>query len=100
MTTAKAIRQAIEALPKGTAFQSKDLLQFGTRAAVDQVLHRMNKKNKILRIAPGIYARPKWSKYVKTPVMPEPYTLAAIANRFAATSFWSRVSPKYCYTRS
>jgi hypothetical protein len=78
MTTANAIRRAIEALPEGKAFQAKDLLPLGTRAAVDQALYRMANENEILRVARGIYARPKWNKYVKAPVMPEPYEVAQL----------------------
>ncbi|MDZ4834296.1 MAG: DUF6088 family protein [Candidatus Melainabacteria bacterium] len=78
MTTANAIRNAIEVLPAGKAFPAKDLLQFGTRAAVDQVLYRMAKDNEILRVARGIYARPKWNKYANAPVMPEPYEVAEL----------------------
>jgi len=78
MTTANAIRQAIEALPEGKAFSAKDLLQLGTRAAVDQALYRMSKENEILRITRGIYARPKWNKYVNAPVMPEPHEVAVL----------------------
>jgi Family of unknown function (DUF6088) len=78
MTTAKAIRAAIEALPEGKAFSAKDLLQFGTRAAVDQALYRMAKDSEILRVARGIYARPKWNKYIKAPVMPEPLEVAQL----------------------
>lgn len=78
MTTANAVRKAIEALPEGKAFPAKDLLQLGTRAAVDQVLYRMAKDNELLRVARGIYARPKWNKYVKAPVMPEPYEVAEL----------------------
>ncbi len=78
MTTADAIRQYIQALPEGKPFPAKDLLQLGTRAAVDQVLYRMAKENDILRIARGIYARPKWNKYIKSPVMPEPYEVAEL----------------------
>jgi transposase InsO family protein len=81
MTTANAIRRAIEALPEGKAFPVKDLLQLGTRAAVDQVLYRMAKENEILRVARGIYARPKWNKYVKAPVMPEPHEVAELVAR-------------------
>lgn len=85
MTTANAVRQAIEALPAGKAFPAKDLLQFGTRAAVDQVLYRMAKDNEIMRIARGIYARPKWNKYVKSPVLPEPYEVAELVAKTRGT---------------
>jgi hypothetical protein len=76
--TAKAVRHAIEALPEGKAFSSKELLQLGTRAAVDQILYRMAKDNEIVRVARGIYARPQWNKHVKAPVMPEPYVVAEL----------------------
>lgn len=78
MTTASAVREAILATPEGKPFPAKDLLQFGTRAAVDQVLYRLAKDNEIFRIARGIYARPKWNKYVNAPVMPEPIEVAEL----------------------
>jgi hypothetical protein len=78
MTTAKAVKQAIEAMPEGTAFTVKDLLPLGTRAAIDQTIYRMRKDGQILPVARGIYARPKWNKYVKAPVMPEPHEVAAL----------------------
>ncbi|MBP9091601.1 hypothetical protein KBI23_11260 [bacterium] len=81
MTTANAVRNAIEAMPEGKAFLAKDLLQLGTRAAVDQVLYRMAKGKEILRVARGIYARPKWNKYVNAPVMPEPIEVAELVAR-------------------
>lgn len=78
MNTAKVIRAVIEALPEGKAFSAKEFLQFGTRAAVDQALYRMTKNNEIMRLSRGIYARPKWNKYVKAPVMPEPLEVAKL----------------------
>ena len=78
MTIAKAVRRAIEDIPEGVAFPAKQLLPLGTRAAVDQVLYRMAKEGEILRVARGVYARPKWNKYVKAPVMPEPYEVAEL----------------------
>lgn len=82
MTTAKAVRDAINNIPEGKAFTVKDMLQFGTRASVDQILYRMVKNKEILRIARGIYARPKLNKYVKAPIMPAPFE---VAQRIAET---------------
>jgi len=81
MTIAKAVRRAIEAMPEGTPFPAKDLLPLGTRTAIDQTLYRMAKDGEILRVTRGIYARPKWNKYVKAPVMPEPYQIAELVAR-------------------
>jgi hypothetical protein len=76
MITAKAIKHAIEALPEGKAFTAKELLQLGTRAAVDQTLYRMVKTGEVIRLARGIYTRPKFNKYVKSHVLPEPHEVA------------------------
>ncbi len=81
MTTAKAVKRAIENKPEGVAFTSKDFLSLGPRAAVDQALYRMAKEGELLRVARGIYARPKWNKYVNAPVMPEPYEIAELVAR-------------------
>ncbi len=76
MTTAKAVRHAIEAIPEGEAFTVKDLTQLGTRASVDQILYRMARDNEIIRVARGIYSRPKFNKYVKAPILPDSYQVA------------------------
>lgn len=86
MNIAKAVRQAIARMQEGVAFPAKDLLALGPRAAVDQVLYRMVKEGELLRVARGIYTRPKWNKYVKTPVMPEPFEVAElVAKKQGAT---------------
>ena len=78
MTTAKAVRQVIDQKPEGVAFSVKELLALGTRAAIDQVLYRMAKEGKLLRVSRGIYARPKWNKNVNAPVLPEPFEIAEL----------------------
>lgn len=70
MTTMETIRQHIEAQPTGEPFSINSLLALGSRAAVDQSLTRLTKEGAILRVARGIYVRPKVSRFVGK-VVPE-----------------------------
>lgn len=55
MHTSETIRQAIAAKPVGAMFSSADFLSLGSRAAIDQTLHRMMKTGVIVRVARGLY---------------------------------------------
>jgi Family of unknown function (DUF6088) len=56
MNTTQSIRHAIADMPHGAVFSSADFLSAGTRAAVDQALHRMMRAGEIARVARGLYA--------------------------------------------
>jgi hypothetical protein len=45
----------------------------------------MAKDKEIMRIARGIYVRPKWNKYVNAPVMPEPFEIAKLVAKTRGT---------------
>lgn len=64
MTTMASIRTHIEAQPLGEPFVSSSLLALGSRAAVDQALTRLTKEGAILRVARGVYVRPKQNRFV------------------------------------
>lgn len=53
------IVDAITALGRGAIFVPTDFLSFGSRQAIDIVLHRLVKKGMIRRLARGIYDFPK-----------------------------------------
>jgi hypothetical protein len=53
MSTTLRIRQFIANLPQALIFSTRDLLNFGTRAAVDQCLCRLVRKGNIRRLAWG-----------------------------------------------
>lgn len=57
MWTASHIRKFIFKLPKGVIFSTRDLLNFGTRAAVDQCLCRLVKIGDIRRLAWDLFMR-------------------------------------------
>lgn len=85
MKTANTIRQRIENVPLGEPFTSATFLEWSTRASVDQTLSRLAKAGRIVRVARGVYVRPKESRYIGK-VMPEPFKIAeAIAKATGAT---------------
>ncbi len=57
MWTSSHVRKFIFNLPKAAIFSTRDLLNFGTRAAVDQCLCRLVKKGDIRRLAWGLFMR-------------------------------------------
>ncbi len=75
MTTKQAISDEIEVITEGEPFVSTSFLKFGTRAAVDQTLSRLVKAGKIRRVCPGVFVRPKMSRFAGE-VTPSPYKIA------------------------
>lgn len=57
MFTAAMIRKHIFNLPQGVIFSTRELLIYGTRAAVDQTLYRLVNIGKIIRLARGLFIR-------------------------------------------
>lgn len=51
------IFEAIKAFGRGAVFVPTDFLDFGSREAVDVVLHRLVRKGTIRRLARGIYGQ-------------------------------------------
>jgi hypothetical protein len=74
--TARTIRQRIEETPAGTPFTSAELLEFGTRASIDQTLSRLVRAGVIERIARGVFVKAEVNRFVGK-VMPEPAKVAA-----------------------
>lgn len=50
-------------LPEGAAVSAKSLLHLGNRAAIDQALSRLAKREQLIRIGRGIYMRPIVSRF-------------------------------------
>src|SRR5216684_6344308 len=61
MTTniTKAIKKKIRAGKPGWVFTPREFVRFGTRAAIDQALSRLQRRGEIRRLARGIYEYPK-----------------------------------------
>ena len=72
---------AIRKRGPGSVFVPVDFLNFGSREAVDVVLHRLAKKGTIRRLARGLYDYPKVHQ-ILGPLMPSADTVAwALAGR-------------------
>jgi hypothetical protein len=80
MTTMANIRRQIGALPLGEPFVSRSLLSLGSRASVDQALTRLTKAGVILRVARGVYVRPKVNRFVGKVVPGTREIVAALAD--------------------
>ncbi len=61
MTVTKTIHEHISRIPTGRPFLSASLVRHGSRAAVDQALSRLEKAKEILRVARGVYVKPRVS---------------------------------------
>jgi len=57
-TLAKQVLEQAAGLPEGTPLVAKALLHLGGRAAVDQVLSRLVRRDVLLRAGRGIYLLP------------------------------------------
>jgi hypothetical protein len=74
------IKGFVEQYPEGEPFSTSELLGMGTRSAVDKALSRLATARIIERVVPGIYVRPRTSRYVGK-VMPTPAQVAEAAVR-------------------
>lgn len=77
----KHIEKSIKGKPKGSLVLPSDFLQYGAAKAVQKSLERLEDKGVIVRVAQGIYVRPKISKLIG-PLTPSAEEVAeAIAKR-------------------
>lgn len=75
------IVKSIKSKPKGSLVLPSDFIQYGTAKAVQKSLERLEDKGIIIRVAQGIYVRPKISKLIG-PLTPSAEEVAeAIAKR-------------------
>jgi hypothetical protein len=83
MSATSFIRRMIYSLPEGGAFTTRDCLNYGRRAAVDQAISRSVKKGLIRLLARGVF--------VKDPYHEHKFTLIEIA-MLKAKSFGHRIT--------
>ncbi|PAY08652.1 hypothetical protein CK489_13335 [Bradyrhizobium sp. UFLA03-84] len=62
-TVAERILSYAQALPEGTLIGAKEVLHLGSRAAVDQALKRLAKRDELMRLAHGLYALPVKTRF-------------------------------------
>ena len=77
----KQIERSIKSKKRGTLIMPDDYLSYGTSDAIRKALDRLEDKQVIVRVAQGIYVRPKISKLIG-PLVPTAEEVAeAIAKR-------------------
>ena len=77
----KQIERSIKSKPKGSLVLPDDYLSQGTSTAVRKALDRLEDKKVIIRVAQGIYVRPKISKLIGQLVPSAEEVAEAIAKR-------------------
>lgn len=77
----KQIEKSIKKKPKGFLVFPDDYSRFGSSTAVRKALDRLEDKQIIIRIAHGIYVRPKISKLIGPQIPPAEEIATAIAKR-------------------
>jgi predicted transcriptional regulator len=77
----KQIEKVIKSKPRGTLVLPADFWLYGTSKAVQKSLERLEDKKVIIRVAQGIYVRPKISKFIGTLTPSAEEVAEAIAKR-------------------
>jgi hypothetical protein len=75
------IEKSIKSKPRGSLVLPSDFMQYGTAKAVQKSLERLEDKGVIVRVAQGIYVRPKISKLIGTLTPSAEEVAEAIAKR-------------------
>lgn len=60
----KQIEKSIKSKSKGVLIMPEDFVDYGSSVAIRKALDRLEKKQVIVRVAQGIYVRPKISKWI------------------------------------
>ena len=75
MTITQTIRNLIERAAFGELLTAKQLLEIGSRDAIDQALARFCRAGLIVRITRGVYTKPRASRFGGS-ILPDPTSLA------------------------
>lgn len=86
MSVTKLVSEYLERIPTGKPFFSAELLQFGSRADIDQILCRLVKDKKIMRIARGVFLRLQGDNTNVGNVFPAPSEIAAAISKSTGES--------------
>jgi hypothetical protein len=80
-STADKIQEIVERQPEGKLFFPEDFADLGSPENVRKALERLQNRQKITRVAQGIYARPKQNAYIGSVLPSAEEVAAAIAKR-------------------
>jgi hypothetical protein len=78
MNISRQINNCIEKIPLGEPFTSIEMLKYGSRANVDQILSRLVKAKKLTRVARGVFVKTEKTPYLNIgTILPEPSKIAS-----------------------
>ena len=77
----KQIEKSLKSKPQGTLLLPDDYLSYGSSDAIRKALERLENKQVIVRVAQGIYVRPKLSKLIGVLIPTAEEVAEAIAKR-------------------
>jgi hypothetical protein len=80
-STVDKIQEIVDRQPEGTLFFPEDFADLGSPENVRKALERLQNRQKITRVAQGIYARPKQNAYIGSVLPSAEEVAAAIAKR-------------------
>ena len=80
-STADKVQEIVDRQPEGTLFFPEDFADLGSPENVRKALERLQNRQKITRVAQGIYARPKQNAYIGSILPSAEEVAAAIAKR-------------------
>jgi len=87
LSLTEKIQKRIRARGEGALFVSRDFLDLGTRAAVDQALSRLAREGVIRRIGRGVYDVPRVSERLGIALSPSPDAVASAVAKSTASRF-------------
>nr|WP_288466185.1 DUF6088 family protein [uncultured Pseudomonas sp.] len=67
----EVILKRTQCLPEGALLLARDHLHLGSRSAVNQVLSRLAKDERLLRVVRGLYVAPVFSRFGRRSPAPE-----------------------------
>lgn len=76
MSTQQRVHNKVKRLPRGRPLPLTTFHDCGTPTSVRQAVSRLAKRGELVRVAQGIYARPKPVPRLKTPALPDAEAIA------------------------
>jgi len=84
MSTSSYVRRHIYKLEANTLFSTRDLLNYGKRATIDQCLCRLVKDGKIVRLARGLFRRQDYNSPLPSPLEVATYKAKVFGKQLVA----------------
>src|SRR5690349_7157 len=85
LSLTEQIHKRIRTRGEGAVFVTRDFLDLGSRAAVDQTLSRLAREGIIRRVGRGVYDYPRVNERLGITLSPSPEDVAAAVAKSAAS---------------